>query len=294
MANLNDVLSMVNEFEELISTAAKEKKKLDPSAGVRNRGDVVFPAESPNVSDHKDHFELNNIGQARNALARCQQYTKCPPWYKGSLKSLQEAVSRKVHSKYPSIGKDKKKSSALNVDHLLAKYATAPGVQALYNLVVGYEYNLDLIRDFASAMRLSAEDFAKESDMSDPIEKRVYDLLLKEAKIVWNVIPEMEALDQEIEATRNNPMGEQSAEASLQNLLAKYGSVESVTNFLSSYHSTYQLLEDLAKAQFTIAGLNMDEEPSDADQAAYDSSKQIHDIIMECAMKVKPLEESTW
>lgn len=110
-----ELIVLATKFEELatqslVKTAAKkEKKKLDPKAKVRNRGTVCVPAES--AKDKKDHFPINDIDQARNALARVKQYDKVPSWYSGSLKSLQEAVSRKVHSKYPSIGKDDKKSS---------------------------------------------------------------------------------------------------------------------------------------------------------------------------------------
>jgi hypothetical protein len=89
--------------------AAKKKKKLDPKAKVRNRGTVCVPASS--AKDKKDHFPINNIDQARNALARVHQYSSTPSWYKGSLKGLQALVSRKVHSKYPGIGKSDKKKS---------------------------------------------------------------------------------------------------------------------------------------------------------------------------------------
>jgi hypothetical protein len=98
-------------FEKL---AKAKKKKLDPKAKVRNRGVCVFPANSPSVKDHKDHYPLSNENQARNAISRSHQYSKVPTWYKGSLKSLQEAVRRKVHSKYPGIeiaGKKSKKKS---------------------------------------------------------------------------------------------------------------------------------------------------------------------------------------
>lgn len=110
---------------ELLVQAAekKEKKKLDPKAKVRNRGTVCVPASS--AKDKKDHFPINDADQARNALARVHQYDKVPPWYGGSLKSLQELVSRKVHSKYPAIGKEKssKKKSSLEVsDKLFSKY----------------------------------------------------------------------------------------------------------------------------------------------------------------------------
>ncbi len=88
----------------LVKIAKDKKKKLDPKAKVRNRGSVCCSAESPNVTDHKDHFPINDADQARNALARVHQYKgKKPSWWKGSLESLVNTVSRKVHSKYPKI-----------------------------------------------------------------------------------------------------------------------------------------------------------------------------------------------
>lgn len=112
--------------DSLVATAKKkEKKKLDPKAKVRNRGTVCVPAES--AKDKKDHFPINDEDQARNALARVHQYSSAPPWYKGSLKGLQDLVSRKVHSKYPSIGKSEKKSkksSLENFEEQFKKYAS--------------------------------------------------------------------------------------------------------------------------------------------------------------------------
>lgn len=108
----------------VVTAAKKEKKKLDPKAKVRNRGTVCVPAES--AKDKKDHFPINDEDQARNALARVHQYSSVPPWYSGSLKGLQDLVSRKVHSKYPSIGKSEKKSKKAYVevsDSLLEKYS---------------------------------------------------------------------------------------------------------------------------------------------------------------------------
>jgi hypothetical protein len=116
-ANLDDLAAQFLE-----ANAAKDKKKLDPKAKVRNRGTVCVPASS--AKDKKDHFPINSEDQARNALARVHQYSAAPPWYSGSLKSLQELVSRKVHSKYKGIGKDKKKSSSVEFDEsLLSKYS---------------------------------------------------------------------------------------------------------------------------------------------------------------------------
>ena len=75
----------------------------DPNAKVRNRGNVVFPAESSKVKDDKDHFPINSKSQARNALSRASQYSSVPPWYAGSLSGLVGAVQRKVKAKYPGI-----------------------------------------------------------------------------------------------------------------------------------------------------------------------------------------------
>lgn len=121
------LISLAVQYEEMAvvsleATAKKEKKKLDPKAKVRNRGTVCVPAES--AKDKKDHFPINDEDQARNALARVHQYSKVPEWYKGSLKGLQDLVSRKVHSKYPSIGKSSKKKSSVEVDEaIFNKYA---------------------------------------------------------------------------------------------------------------------------------------------------------------------------
>jgi hypothetical protein len=102
--------------------AAKDKKKLDPKAKVRNRGTVCVPASS--AKDKKDHFPINDEGQARSALSRVEGLTSAP-WYNGSLEGLRALVKRKVHAKFPSIGKDKKKkSSAVEVsENLVAKYS---------------------------------------------------------------------------------------------------------------------------------------------------------------------------
>jgi hypothetical protein len=107
--------------KSFVAEAKKKEKKLDPKAKVRNRGTVCVPAAS--AKDKQDHFPINDEGQARNALARVQQFKSVPEWYKGSLEGLKALVSRKVHSKYPKIGKsDKKKSSAV-VDQLINKYS---------------------------------------------------------------------------------------------------------------------------------------------------------------------------
>jgi hypothetical protein len=102
-----------------IRTAAKEK--LNPKAKNRNRGKCVVPAER--ALDHTDHYPINSIEEGRAAL-RYVGKQKSAPWYRGSVESLRNAVERAVHSAYPELKKDKKKSSALEVSEtLLAKYS---------------------------------------------------------------------------------------------------------------------------------------------------------------------------
>lgn len=87
----------------LMVIALRQGAKLDPEAKVRNRGDVVFPANSKKVKDNKDHFPINDENQARNALSRVAQYSSAPSWYSGSLQELQAAVRSAVKRKYKNI-----------------------------------------------------------------------------------------------------------------------------------------------------------------------------------------------
>ncbi len=95
-------------LNEWLNEKKKETKKEDPNAKVRNRGDVVFPAESKSVKDDKDHFPINSLAQARNALARVHQYDASPSWYTGKLETLVSKVVSAVHKKYPSINIESK------------------------------------------------------------------------------------------------------------------------------------------------------------------------------------------
>jgi len=88
----------------------------------RSRGDCVFQSTHSKVKDGTDHFPINDADQARNALARANQYNSAPKWYDGSLDSLVKAVASAVKKKYTSIevtkaakkpGKDGKNESKL-------------------------------------------------------------------------------------------------------------------------------------------------------------------------------------
>lgn len=69
----------------------------------RNRPSPVFQSTHPKVKDNKDHFPINDIAHARNALARANQYSSAPEWWDGSLQELKNAVARSVKAKFPSI-----------------------------------------------------------------------------------------------------------------------------------------------------------------------------------------------
>jgi len=102
-----ELVAIAEKFEllanELIKIAKKDNSRSDPKAKTRNRGKCVFPAEHSKVKDNKDHFKINNAGQARNALARAGQYNKVPPWFKGSLEQLKNSIQRAVKQHFPSI-----------------------------------------------------------------------------------------------------------------------------------------------------------------------------------------------
>jgi len=99
--------SFMKEMRYELNESAKEvdlnEEKKNPDAKVRNRGNVVFPAGSKKVKDDKDHFPINNKAQARNALARANQYKKSPSWYAGSLDELVKRVASAVKGKYKGI-----------------------------------------------------------------------------------------------------------------------------------------------------------------------------------------------
>jgi len=76
---------------------------LDPKAKVRNRKGAILTHGSTKVNDKGDHFPIDTIGRARNALARVAQYSSAPSWFNGSLSQLKAKIRNAVHNKYPSI-----------------------------------------------------------------------------------------------------------------------------------------------------------------------------------------------
>jgi len=97
-------MSLLDVLQEKVDLLIeKKKRKLDPSAKVRNRPSPIFPADSKSVKDDKDHFPVSSIAQARNALARAGQFDSTPSWYSGKLSTLKSKIKSAVKRKYPSI-----------------------------------------------------------------------------------------------------------------------------------------------------------------------------------------------
>lgn len=114
----NDTIDLLKKAAEMLD-AQGEYKMADEVDGVikslaeaksRTRPSPVFDSTHPKVKDNKDHFPLGDADQARNALARANQYSSAPDWWGGSLEELVNAVVRKVKKEFPSI--DVSKSSS--------------------------------------------------------------------------------------------------------------------------------------------------------------------------------------
>ena len=146
----DELLSLMESFAEATSSSLvklAKKKELDPKAEVRNRGKVIFPAESGKVKDKKDHFPINTVAQARNALARANQFSSAPEWYKGTLQAFVSAVVKAVKQHYPSIdiSKAAKKpgkvaSAALKDLSNLAPRLAAPNTKQLKHDILQEAY----------------------------------------------------------------------------------------------------------------------------------------------------------
>jgi hypothetical protein len=90
--------------------------------------------------------------------------------------------------------------------------------------------------------------------------------------------------------SRGQP-GNATASTKIDRLIEKYASVSEVAGLLSKYPSTSDFLKDLAKAQFELVGLDPNNIEHQQDEG-YESSKKLHDLIMEFAAKFEPIEAS--
>jgi hypothetical protein len=390
-------------FNTLIKEGKKkEKKKLDPKAKIRNRGIVCIPAEQ--ALDHKDHFPINDEGQARNALSRSHQYSSAPSWYKGSLKGLQDLVSRKVHSKYPGIGKAEKKSKKSSVevsDALLNKYGQAaiptvnvedlpkapaptkshyPPIDKAFQTMLGvasdgflgpitqkaldaykakvnpnnptmnnelafeflkrepqYQtkqllpttsnidpvttgtnlinqmtqlatsisqylaatqtggYNLSNIKPVVDAYTNKINDLQNQMEKiwNLPDLKNQYEFQQKLINAYHNLTGQLHNLTQLSRMSITQP-GNATASTKIDRLIEKYGTVDQMLSLLNKYQSTTDFLKDLAAAQWGLVGLDPAEEPDDNWKQTYEETKKIHDMIMQFADQIYPIESATW
>lgn len=83
----------IKQITEALNVMNEKKQRLNP----------VFPADDKQVLDGKSHFPLGSVAQARNALARANQYDASPKWFKGTLKELKKRVADTVKKEFPSI-----------------------------------------------------------------------------------------------------------------------------------------------------------------------------------------------
>lgn len=90
--------ALADQTDEIITIVAAKKQE----------SKAVFPIGHAKVKDKKVHFPLSNVAQARNALARANQFSSAPEWFDGTLQELVNSVARAVKKHYPSIDVSKK------------------------------------------------------------------------------------------------------------------------------------------------------------------------------------------
>ena len=149
---------------------------------MRNRGSVVFPAGSSSVKDNKDHYPINNINQARNALARASQHKSSPPWYSGSLSSLVSAVRRAVHSKYPKIKETEKSKNPKKGYELIDNMLTLAKTGSL--------------EDVKKKLMINAQEILRErEDLSSPEDEGVWGSLFDQDESEGGLLTPRETIE---------------------------------------------------------------------------------------------------
>lgn len=147
-----------------------------------NRGDVVFSSTSPLVNDNKDHFPINNLNQARNAIARVNQYDKIPDWYNGkSLKQLIDKVNKDVHEKYPSIkisdlNESDSEQHLNNVDKMYDTLLEFLGPKNLLNSLIKYFPSDSIIEAFKYIASAYDIDLEYEEKFNNDFNSIIYNL----------------------------------------------------------------------------------------------------------------------
>lgn len=147
-----------------------------------HRGDVVFSSTSPLVNDNKDHFPINNLNQARNAIARVNQYDKIPDWYNGkSLKQLIDKVNKDVHKKYPSIkisdlNESESEQHLNNVDKMYDTLLEFLGPENLLNSLIKYFPSDSIIEAFKYIASVYDIDLEYEEKFNNDFNSIIYNL----------------------------------------------------------------------------------------------------------------------
>lgn len=69
----------------------------------KSKGKCCLKSNHRLVNDGKDHYPINSLAQARNALSRVMQHEVVPPWFDGTLTQLRKIVIDCVKDNYESI-----------------------------------------------------------------------------------------------------------------------------------------------------------------------------------------------
>lgn len=152
------------------------RRRFDPQAKTRNRPGAVLPHTHPRVKDNADHFPIDTLARARNAVARVNQFDAAPPWFSGSLAELQRIVRRAVKRRYPSINVTGLSEEQWAAD-LAAKEDHLPG--AVPDEV------------FVSSVRKSAHEM---EDVAAEVEERTA-VMAEHLDILGQILARLEAAD---------------------------------------------------------------------------------------------------
>lgn len=143
----------------------------------QNRPNPVFDAKHPKVNDDKDHFPLGDADQARNALARANQYSAAPKWWNGTLQELKNAVARKVKSEFPSIEVSKESTASSSVEIKQAQSFDIDMddfIERVSTMISDAEMKMKIsYKDIANGVLDAIEEDPYYSTMSDDVREEV-------------------------------------------------------------------------------------------------------------------------
>lgn len=97
---------------------------------------------------------------------------------------------------------------ACEFEEIATKFNKQADANMFFETLRNYEKNSEAVRDFVEALKKIAESFKVGTDMSDPVQARIYELLNKQAHAVAACLPDVEYMDSEIEELANGPSSE--------------------------------------------------------------------------------------